>query len=245
MYNLVELNLLKCDSSSHILTTCLAVCPKLESLSVYIDDEEEFNSFININLKKINLMCRYSGPDIIIDSFLKLNGRNLTSLKISDCAMSISVLGINCPVLKEFCVNRVDFTDDDDRLLKPNFEFLTECEFTNIESTFYKEVSLLLSFSPRLEAISFDSCIRLVHTLKTEILLWCKIPSAKKIVLKWICMDDTIEFLRDVLLNCPSLENMLLFDVLFLGTDSEWEVMEDSLQNLAKSLPNKPKIIIF
>lgn len=49
-------------------------------------------------------------------------------------------------------------------------------------------------------------------------------------------MDDEIEFLRKVLLNCASLENMLLMDVYFDGTDSEWEETEGSLQGLAQTL---------
>lgn len=87
--------------------------------------------------------------------------------------MSIHLLGTYCPMLKKFFAKRVDLAGNDDQHLKPNFAFSTECDFANIESTFYKGVSLRLSFSTNLEIMSFVYWIRLVHKLKIQILFWC------------------------------------------------------------------------
>ena len=238
-YNLVELNLLRFNgliSYPDMLKTCLTVCPKLESFACCISNKEQLNLFSNIRLKKLHLQFSTTESSINIDNFLKLNGNSLTYLKISDCVMSVSGLAVYCPVLKEFFAHRVKFTDDDN-LPPPIFSSLIECTFSHIDPSAGKEVCLFISSSPVLESISFTYCI-LSREVQIRILMWCKNPSASKI--EFWCLDLELYFLRDILLNCPSLKEISL-------TECSVDVhnTKEILQNIAKSLPNKPKIVFF
>lgn len=236
-YNLVELNLLRFKRLpiySDILRTCLAVCPKLQSFSCYVSNKEELALFNSRQFKKLHLQFSTADPSINIDDFLKKNGWNLTYLKISSCAMSVSVLAMHCPVIKEFYAHRVNFVDNNYNF-KPVFPSLTECTFSDIEPSAGNAVCLFISSSPVLRSISFTYCT-LSHELQSQILLWCKNPSAKKI--EFWCLDLELDFLRNILLSCPSLKDMAVTECSVDVPDTK-----EILHRLARSLPNKPKIV--
>lgn len=255
-YNLTELTFLEehmlSDGDSlvnftDVIKTCLTVCPKLQYLNFYLTDKEQLNLFKNINLKRLHLACALD-PSLDrstnVDNFLKLNGCNLTCLKFENCTVSVSTFAAHCPALEELSVTRVIFTDDDDDddHLKPHFASLTSCDFQEMEPTSYKAICFILSSSPKLEFISFKACI-LSLELKAGILLWCENASAKKILFAYISMIREIKFLRDILLNCPSLKEMVLID--FTHSPKREKVKTKmTLKNLANSLDNKPEITV-
>lgn len=246
IYNLVELTL-EGDSLPNyttVLGTCLKVCPKLESLICYISDAMQLNIPISTYLKKLHLMSCLTDADITINNLLKLNGSNLTCLKIGLCTMSISLLGAHCPVLKEFSANHVRFTDgDNDDDANSNFAVLTKCRFRTIDPSYQKAICLLFSSSPTLESVSFKNC-RLSLELKTQILNWCKIPSPKKIIFKDFYLEDEKEFLMDILLNGPYLNELSVSRCSF-NRISKFEEAKETLRNLCKTLSHKPKFVIY
>lgn len=250
-YNLVELNFFELHNFLNLihlpiytdaLKTCLTVCHKLQSLACYISDKEQLNFFTKSSLKKLHLAFR--NPKTNIEHFLKKNGFKLTSLKITGCTLSICVLGVSCPSLKEFFAECINFTDDYDYDLQPNFVSLIKCYFKDIEASSNEGVCSLLSSSLRLEFISFDKCM-LSLELKAHILLWCKNPFAKNIEFGRIIIYFEMDFLKDILLNCPSLKTMRVIDYLFYGIGSEEIDLKRTLLSFAASLPNKPKIVLF
>lgn len=252
-YNLVDLNLLNVKgfvefNLSRIYTdavkACLTVCPNLVSLACFVLDEEEFGVFTNCNLRKLHLefLDEPTNSKINIDNLLKINKWKLTSLKVNFCAMTVSVLGKHCPNLKEFLAESVNFTEEEENHLKPNFESLTHYCFTNIEPSSNKGICMLLSSAPKLDSISLKSCT-LSLEMKTQILIWCKNPCAKGICLAGISIPLEMKFLKDIVLNCPFLKEMYLQD----NNLSFMEIVTANtmLNNLVETLPYKPKIYVL
>lgn len=234
-FNLTELNILELecwDEYTNLLKACLAHCPKLESLQCFIGSDQ-FQLFTNASLKKVKLSFFWSEENNMLDNFLRMNVSNLTSLSVANCTICVSSLAAHCPVLKEFSATFSNFTDDDDncQLLMP---FLTECSFKRINPLSSKAIGLFISCSPNLKSLSFLS-FEIILEMKEQILLWCKNPSAKKIHFTDVHLD--IEFLSNILLKCSSLEEMCLIRCM-IDIKNPFKV----LQNLAKCLPNKPKI---
>ena len=153
----------------------------------------------------------------------------------NDCTVSVSLLAEYCPALKELFAHRVNFTHDDN--LQLIFPSLTECTFSHNDPSVGKAVCLVISSSPTLKSISFIYCT-LSREVQTQILLWCKNPSSRKI--DFWCLDLEIEFLKNILVNCPSLKDMTLTECSVDADDTK-----EILQNIAKNLPNKPKIVFF
>lgn len=100
--------------------------------------------------------------------------------------------------------------------------------FTDIKPASQRALSLLLSSSPKLKSVSFT----FAKLEKKDLMIIARnYVKNKRIPLE-------TEFLKCILLNCPSLKEIIVF-----GTDPRGEEMEKALKNLAKSLPNKPKVL--
>ena len=233
--NLIELDFSECYGSAiytDILKTCFSVCPKLESVYCVIAKKDELDLLTNYPLKKLKIYFLADFPKINVDNFLRKNGRNLSTLCITKCSVSISLLAIHCPILKEFYADRVNFTHDVH--LKPKFRSLIKCSLSNTDPSDDESICLLFSSSPVLETLSL-TCCTLSLQMKAHILGWCKNSSAK-IVDFWFLKLE-MEFLNDMLKSCSSLKKMFLIDCSVDVQDPK-----EVLLSTAKILPNKPEI---
>ena len=234
--NLTDLNLSNfydLDFFAEVLESCFVICPKLKSLTCNITDEEELNSFTGSHLKKLELTFLPEDRKLNMDNFLKQYGCHLTSLSISNCAVSLSLLAVHCPFLKEIIFLDVNALDEDDNSL-PTLSSLTQCEFRKIDVPVSDLVISLLSRAPNLETVAFTDGI-LSTEVRIEILVWCKRPSAKKI--HFNSVELQMEFLKMILLNCLSLKMMTLFSC---NVDVD-EPMEELLR-IVRSTRNEPEV---
>lgn len=238
-YNIVKIDLLGFQNLPYyteVLKTCLNVCPKLKSIACPITEKKQLDLFSNIHLKKLYFIMWDISPKINLDSFVKMNGCNLTSLHIKNCKISISVLGKHCRVLKEFIIHDVNFTDEDDKI-EIIFPCLNVCYFSKTRPSDTKGFCLLLSSSPKLESVSLFNC-KLSLEMKNQILRLCKNPCMKKFEFDQLQLE--MKFVRDILLSCPSLKEMCLNDCFFDVDETKIIVYI-----LSKSLPNKPFIFFM
>lgn len=208
------------------------MCPKLRQLDCFIPSKEQLDLFTNCHLKKLMLLFYVTNGRVNIDNFLRMNGGNLSYLSIWGCTLSVAALKRCCPMLQEFSADDIYFTDANDLYI--NFLPLTKLHISDIDPSMNKAMSQIISSSPNLETVFIDSCI-LSPGMKTQILLWCKNSSAR--VIGFMSVSLEIEFLKNVLLNCPFLKEMHLFKI-YPATYRH----KDELRNLAESLPNKPHI---
>lgn len=115
----------------------------------------------------------------------------MTSLRIDKCIISVSLLAEHCPQLKEFYVDDVYFTEEQDGV-QVTFPCLIKCTFTKMCHSSTKALCMFLSSSPKLESVSFILC-RLSLTMKNQILMLCKTYDSsdmydslyREIVFKW------------------------------------------------------------
>lgn len=231
--NLIELKLSQFRELPYytdILKTCLTMCPKLKQLDCFIPNKEQLDLFTNCHLEKLMLLFHIENGRINIDNFLRINGCNLSYLSICGCTLSVAALKEYCPELKEFNADDIYFTDANDPHI--NFLPLTKLHISDIDPSMNKAMSRIIS--PNLETLFMESCI-LSPEMKTQILLWCENSSARAIGFTSVSLD--IEFLKNVLLRCPFLKEMHLFQIYGATYNHKKE-----LRNLAESLPNKPHI---
>ena len=96
-------------------------------------------------------------------------------------------------------------------------------------------MSLLLLSSPNLEEVNFFYC-DLSPDQRTYILKYCEKHILKSISFTQ-CMNLEENFVKSILLACPSLENMLIDGCPFIE--------EEELVELAEMLPNKPNVEVY
>lgn len=234
-YNIATLDLISVAHTpffAELLKICLSICPHLKSLTCGLVTKDELNFFPNLpDLEQLNIES-FADTEININSLLKAKGAKLTSLSVTNCTISISVLVESCPRIKELVLNRVHFLFDED--YKPVFSSLSSCTFESINvSTSAKAISLLLSSSAKLESLSFKRCNLLSSEIKTHILKCCELYPVKKV--SFCCSVIEKEYIKDLLLNCHTL--------IYLNIDGCFESAdEDELLKFAEILVNKPMI---
>lgn len=247
-FNLIELEFFKprfyrlklYTNFTDVLTSCLTLCPKLETFICSILREEHLNLLSNRCLK--NLHLEFEDRKANMDNFLEKNGGKLTCLNVAYCTLSVYILNKYCPNLKKFTGCNIDFRGNHDTF-KLSFTSLTNCEFKDIESSSNKAVCLLLPSSPKLETIALRFC-NISLEMKTEILNWSQKSCAKKITLvnDSFNIADEIEFLKRILSYGSSLEEMRLGVASSFWGPHERNIVEN-LKRHAENLPNKPSVI--
>lgn len=238
-YNIVTLDLISVAHTpffAELLKICLSMCPHLKSLTCGLVTKDELNFFPSLpDLEQLNIES-FADTEININSLLKDKGGKLTSLAVTSCTISISVLVESCPRIKELVLNNVHFLFDEDS--KPVFSSLSSCTFASINENYSecaRAFSLFLSSSTKFESLSFKRCNLLSSEIKADILKCCELYPVKKISFCFSLIEK--EFIKDLLLNCRTL-NYLNIDGCFESAD------EDELLKFAEILVNKPEIDI-
>lgn len=245
-HNLIKLNLLYVNDTyipktlpyyNVLLKICLTVCPKLKYLSCSITDKKQLNLLHNLSLKELTVtfMNQKIKRKFNIDNFLINCGRNLISLKVDYCIMSMSQLVTNCRELYHLAIGNVTFADDNynSGTVFPN---LVTCIFHNIPKNraSIKATNLLLLSSPKLTIVTFNFCDLSQATKETFL------RSCKKCPLERIYFDGTrtgLHFLKLIIINCPTLIALYLKRCHYSLQE------ENELVHLADKMSNKPRIV--
>lgn len=222
--------------SADVRKVCLSLCPHLKSLIIPLKNDE-ISFFPKLpDLEQLHIMSKVSKPANNIDKLLKGLYEKLTSLSITGCTISLSVLYESCPCIKELYLIMVHFLVDDDS--KPLFNLLTSLTFENcIVEKNMKAMCLLLTSSEKLESLTFNRCKLESSEIKAHILKCCELNPVNKISFEGCSINK--RYIKDLLLNCRTLNYLNVY-----GRFDSDDEDEDELLEFAAILPNKPKIDI-
>ena len=238
-YNLVVLEFFGVSDLPYytdLLKICLTLCPRLNSIRLYVTDTEQLNLCSNVSLEDLDLNLTKVIPKITINDFLKAHGSKLVSLKISNCVMSVNVLATSCPKLKYLYMDDITFVGHFDS--QTIFPCLTECVFRLIKNDVSTNtaMSLLLSSSPNLERLEFNWCFISLFA-GNRLFECCENNNFLKSIT--FCFTTVeIDLLVCILLSLPSLKDLNLCDCDYSPDDLK------ELAEFAETLPNKPDISI-
>lgn len=238
-YNITSLDLNSCVRYPYyndILKVCLSVCPHLKSLTYGLSKEDDLiTSPILSKLEQFEI-TNFMPSEVNIDKLVNSRGKNLTSLTIDCCAVSLSVIAESCPHLEELTLHSAHFlADDDSKLAFKNLASfnLIKC---NAGARNSRAINLLLSLSPKLESLVFEECYYLMSSdVTTHIQKCCEACAIKNISFNDSNVD--VDYIKYLLSSCHTL-NSLNIDGCFSVKDSK-EIIQ-----LAETLPNKPKIVV-
>ena len=237
-YNLIHLSLCahwKLPYYTELFKICLTVCPRLKSLDCHISEKRQLDLFNNTSLEKLDISI-FLKSRLDVNNFLKNNGRNLVSLNIFNCIMSISATAENCPKLRHLFIIDVTFLEEQDNT-RTAFPHLIQCTFKNItaDCATDKAMEAFLMSSPKLEQLTFTSCY-LSPEMKHHLLKCCENRLLKCIT--FFCTFVEMHILKDILLSCPSLKTLRLENCYF-ELNGKMQLTE-----FIKELPNKPEIYV-
>lgn len=242
-YNLTYLNFTNPDCEDiyeNVLKICFKLCPKLKYLNCLIYEVEHLNMCsVLTDLEDFTLYA--NGDSVInVDDYLKENGGKLTSLSLHGVAVSLCSLGLNCVRLRSLELWRGVIIQNDGNDSIPSLCNLKEFKFDDYcDSTDCEGVYRIMRSCPALEYLSLEFCSSFISNSKTEILRLCEQCTLKRVRFIGSCVEE--EFLEKILLTCPSLEHL---DIVACHAPDESEVNLDKLARIAKTTPNKPKILI-
>lgn len=236
-YNITVLDMLYCTEidDCDIREACLSVCPHLKTLSMRLIKDDKINVLPKLpDLEQLHVIGGASNSAHNIDKLLKSVCGKLTSLTITNCTISLSVLGESCPHIKELKLNNIHFRMDND--YKPIFNSLSSLIFYNCKiSKNIRAIYLLLISSGKLESLAFNWCTLKSRAIKAHILKCCELNPVRTLSLESCLVKE--KFVKDILLNCSALKFINIRNS--FSREDEYELLE-----IAAVLPNKPKLDI-
>lgn len=235
-YNINAIDLSECafgTSYVDIRKVCLSVCPYLKSLACCLIENDDFDFLPQLpDLVEFSI-CNVSFSEINVDKLFRRLCGQLTSLTISFCTVSLSVLSESCPHLRELSLDRIHLLLDDDS--KPRFNSLFSLKFEYcIVSKNIKAISSLVTSSEKLESLTFIGCNLSSSEIKASILKCCEMYPIQILYFRDCVIEK--DFVEELLLNCYTLSCLNIGDCL--------KKYEYELLRFAENLPNKVKICV-
>ncbi|XP_035204768.1 uncharacterized protein LOC118179711 [Stegodyphus dumicola] len=209
---------------------------ELELISIHDRNSKKLLSSSGVNPYQLNPMK--------LNKFLKIRGKNLTSLFIHGLAVSTSLLIQNCQKLEKLNLSEIDFHYEKNSCVPP-LKYLkllrisTDTDSSYIISpTAAESLSLILDSSPNIERL-YINCLKILSDfqLRNTILKHCELNTLKYLDFSWSDVD--VNFSALILKSCLSLQKMEVTLSNGKGVSSEeFEI----LAQIASDTKNSPKI---